>query len=272
VILLARDEAAHVEAVLSQWRTFLDARGQEYEILVVDDGSNDRTCALLEAHASSKVRYLRHDTSRGQGAALRTGLETVQHPLIFYTLCKPEYRPEDLGTLLDRPFHAHEEEEGKPAVPGKEIDHVHIMSGYRAGVKVPIGWRVVGGVWRIFCRVVLSYAPHPLPGWLGLRRHLGRLLGRIFFGLHYQDILCPFRLLRRDILARIPIQSDGPFAHAELLAKANFLGFVMGEEQPIPVVPGPYQGDFKQIWREARRVYNHPDFGPAVLPKVSGEG
>ncbi len=193
----------------------------------------------------------------------------ARHPLLCYAPCKPEYRPQDLGKMLDRQFLG---EEGlltatmPPKEPDREIDHVHLISGYRAGVKVPGTFRAVGWVWRIFCRVVFSYAPAPLPGWLGLRRHLGWFLARVFFGLRYHDVLCPFRLLRRDILPRVVIQSNGPFAHAELLAKANFLGCVMGEELPLDVTPGPYRGDFRRIWKEARRVFDHPDFGPPVLP------
>jgi len=199
---------------------------------------------------------------------LRTGLAAARHPLICYTLCKPEYRPEFLDKLFDRPFVPEDAiEPGKALLePDKEIDHVHLLSAYRAGVPVPLPWRVTGWLWRMVCKVVFSYTPHPLPGWLGYRRYLGWLLSRIFFGVRHHDVLCPFRLLRREILARIPIQSNGPFAHAELLAKANFLEAVMGEEQPIDLVPGPYRGDFGQIWKEARRVFDHPDFGPAVLP------
>jgi glycosyltransferase involved in cell wall biosynthesis len=272
VVLLARDDAAGAEAVLAGWAKFLDARGTDYEVVVVDDGSADGTPQLVEALASPRLRVLRHDAPRGEGAALRTGLQAARYPLLFYTLCKPEYRPEDLGKLLERPF-VHEEPDRAdtpPAQPDKEIDHVHLISGFRAGVKVPGPLRVAGGAWRVVCRVVFSYSPQPLPGWLGLRRHLGWLLARTFFGLRYHDVLCPFRLLRRDLLARLPIQSDGPFAHAELLAKANFLGAVMGEEQPLDVTPGPYRGDFRAIWKEARRVFDHPDFGPPVLPDSSG--
>ena len=89
----------------------------------------------------------------------------------------------------------------------------------------------------MFCRVVFSAAPDPLPGWLGTNGHAARLLARVLFGVRTRDVLCPYRLLRREIFARIPIQSRGPFAHVELLAKANFLGHMMGEELPIDVVP-----------------------------------
>src|SRR5262249_46653834 len=149
---------------------------------------------------------LRHGERRGDGAALRTALGTARYPLLFYTACDPRYRPADLRRLL------------------KEIDRVHLVSGYRAGRPVPRFWRWVGAVRRGRGRVVLAHAAPPLPGWLGWKRHFGRLLVRMFFGVRNQDVTCPFRLVRRSIFGRIPLQSDGGFVHVEILAKANFLG------------------------------------------------
>jgi hypothetical protein len=272
VVLLARNEAAHIATVLTDWLGFLDRRGGEYELLVVDDASDDRTALLVAQVDHARVRLLRHETPQGEGAALRTGLSTANCPLVFYTWARPAYRPEDLGKLLERVFQPEEPFPGEePAPAGKEIDHVHLMSGYRAGMKVPVALRILGAIWRLICRIVFSFAPTPYPGWLGWRRHLGALLARTFFGVSYQDPLCPFRLFRREILTRIPIQSNGPFAHIELLAKANFLGCMMAEEMPIDVTPGPYQGDFGKLWNEARKVFDKPDFGPAVLPTPPGE-
>jgi hypothetical protein len=158
----------------------------------------------------------------------------------------------------------------------KAIDAVHLVTGYRAGVPVPAGLRVLGFANRLLCRVVFSAAPPPLPGWLGWRGHAGQLLCRALFGLRTRDVVCPYRLLRRDIVARLPIQSDGPFAHIELLAKANFLGCILGEEVPLgdkgrPVPPAPRDGDpHRGFFADGRRVFNHPDFGPAsVAPEAS---
>jgi hypothetical protein len=264
VVLLVGD-ATDAGAVVRSWLDFLARRPQEHELLLVDAGGG------LPAGEQPGLRLVEYAGPRGEGAALRAALAQARHPLVFYTLCHPDYRPEHLEKLLDRPFTPEDSEEGPPE-PGKEIDHVHLMSGYRAGVKVPWPLRALGLAWRIFCRVAFSYAPPPLPGWLGWRRHLGWLLVRIFFGLRYRDVACPFRLFRRDILPRMPIQSDGPFAHVEMLAKANFLGCLMGEEMPLDVKPGPYRGDFRQMWREAKRVFNDPDFGPAVLPAAPSPG
>src|SRR5262245_14767188 len=126
VVLLARDDGAHAEAVLTSWLRFLDARGVEYEIVLVEDGPSASLPQLLAKVASPRLRMIQQDSPRGEGAALRTGLQAARHPLLFYTLCKPEYRPEDLGKVLERPFvHEETDSETPPAEPGKEIDHVH---------------------------------------------------------------------------------------------------------------------------------------------------
>ena len=41
--------------------------------------------------------------------------------------------------------------------------------------------------------------PASARGWLGWRGHAGRLLVRVLFGVRYQDVLCPFRLLRSEV-------------------------------------------------------------------------
>ena len=204
-----------------------------------------------------RLRVLIHEKACGVGAALRTGLAEASRPLIFYTLCDPRYRPEILENFLARVLEGSED---------REIDLMHLLSGYRAGVRVPGALRAVGWAWRMALRVVFSIRIAPLPGWLGWRRHLAALAARVFLGVRHIDVACPARLLRRDILPRIPIQSDGPMAHAELLAKANFLGCILGEEVPLAIAPGAYNGDAGAIYREAKRLFDEPDFGPAVLP------
>jgi glycosyltransferase involved in cell wall biosynthesis len=256
VVLLARDAAGHVEAVVSGWAEYLDRLGREYELIVVDAASTDTTADLLEALLARLPRLLVvRAKGRGDGAALRPALTVARHPLLFYTFCEPAYRPADLGRLLDKRL---------PPKDEPEIDQVHLMTGYRAGRRVPWPLRVVGWLWRLFCRVAFSYPPDRLPGWLGLRRHAGRQLARALFAVRYQDVACPFRLVRREVFARIPIQSDGPFAHVEVLAKANFLGCILSpDELPLDVTPGP-AGDVRGVLADGWRVLTRPTFGPVV--------
>jgi glycosyltransferase involved in cell wall biosynthesis len=57
------------------------------ELLFVDDGSRDRTAAMILELAGSepRIRLVRHERNRGLGAAIRTGLLTVTGDLILYT-------------------------------------------------------------------------------------------------------------------------------------------------------------------------------------------
>ncbi|HEY7314905.1 MAG TPA: glycosyltransferase [Gemmataceae bacterium] len=270
-VLIARNSANHLEAVLGDWITFLNGLDREYELILVDDGSTDGGGDLAEKLATNfrRVRVLRHTTARGEGAALRTALTVAQHPLLFYTLCDPHYQPADLGKLLRK--------RSDPNKPDLELDQVHILSASRGGRPTPGPWRVLGLLWRIFCRVLFTQAPDRLAGWLGWKRHLARTLVRLLFGVRYHDVACPFRLHRRAIFSRIPVQSDGSFVHVEILAKANALGLMMGEE--VPLEPGHYpplkdtlaREEFRQLLADARRVIRHPDFGPPRLDAPSSE-
>jgi glycosyltransferase involved in cell wall biosynthesis len=257
VVLLAHDAEPHLDAVVADWVTFLNGLDRDYELLVVDDGSTDRTAALAEKLPGrfQRVRAFGHPARRGEGAALRTGLGAARFPLTAYAPCDPRYQPGDLKRLL------------------QEIDAVHLISGFRAGRPVPPFWRMTGAVWRAISRLALSHTLTPLPGWLGWKGHAGAWLARALFGVRNRDVLCPFRLLRREILARIPLQSDGPFAHVEVLAKANFLGHILGEDVPLGdrqrPVPTEPRGEFRQYVTEAMRVLRHPDFGPPRLPTAT---
>ncbi len=194
VLLLARNQASQLASVLADWVTYLNGLDREYEVIVVDDGSTDGTADLAEklASASSRVRVVRHAKPRGEGAALRTSLAAARHPLLFYTLCDPHYHPSDLGKLLRK--------RSDPRKPDLELDQVHLLSASRGG-RAPWPLRFTGLLWRVFVRLLLGQAAERSMDWLGWKRHLGRLLARVLFGVRYRDVACPFRLQRRDIFA-----------------------------------------------------------------------
>jgi glycosyltransferase involved in cell wall biosynthesis len=257
VILPAYNAAGVLPEVLGGWRAFLESLQRPYEIILVDDGSIDGTGGLARFLGGrlSKVVVLDHPEPRGLGAALRTGLAAARFPLVGHALCDRQYAPEELGRLL--------------AV----IDKVHMVSGYRVSARVPFWLRCLGLAYRGGIRLLTGELPEPLPGWLGWKGHGRRFLARWLFGVRFQDVDCAFRLYRRSIFGRIPVQSDGSFALVEILAKANFLGCIMAEEPvthqiPPAEEPDPTRSLFRQTWKEARRLLSHPDFGPPVAPEV----
>ncbi len=263
-MLLAHNAEPYLEEVVASWVAYLGGHGRErevvlgreFEIILVDDGSTDRTAALAEGVVR---RVLRHETRRGLGAALRTGLAAARHPLVACCPCDRQFQPQDLDRLL------------------AEIDKVHVASGFRWARPMPLGLWLLGWVYRILVRITFADWPEPLPGWLGWGEHAYRLQARVLFGLRIRDVNCPFRLFRREIFERIPIQSDGDFANVEVLAKANFLGCLMTEE-PITHRPPPtptkeqIQAGRRQRRRDLGLVFGHPNFGPPVLSRESQPG
>src|SRR5262249_17902178 len=73
-----------------------------YEVLVVDDGSGDRTAAVVTAVAQDRppVRLLRHPHNRGYGAALRTGFEAAHYDRVAFTDADCQFHLDDLAGLV----------------------------------------------------------------------------------------------------------------------------------------------------------------------------
>jgi glycosyltransferase involved in cell wall biosynthesis len=254
VLLLARNDCNDLVDVLTGWAAHLDGLGREYEIIIVDDGSTDGTVSMISLLIQGwpQARVLGHSEPRGVGAALRTGIAGARFPLLFYTTCDRQFQPADLDRLLGG------------------IDQVHLVSGFRKFAVAPWPLRWLGWVYRSFMRVLLGDSPTPLPGWLGWSGHFRYVLARLLFGVRFHDVDCPFRLFRRSIFERIPIQSDGPFAQVEILAKANFLGCLMSDE-PVPCRPeadgsGKLHAPWRQTVKEISQLLSRADFGPAILP------
>jgi glycosyltransferase involved in cell wall biosynthesis len=249
VLLPAHNAEAYIEKVIADWVSVMEALARPYTLVVIDDGSSDRTAELAEGLAgrNSRIRLLRHPARRGFGAAVRTGLEAAVDPLLVYCSCDPQFRPTDLKLLL------------------KEIDAVHLVSAGRSSLRMP-GWmRGLRTVFRGLVWLFLGIPLEPLPLWRGWRGHAGHWLIRLLFGVRVIDVNSEFKLFRRDIFGRIPIQSEGDFVHAEILAKANFLGLLMSE---VPVGDRPLSNGrrgLEKMWADGRRVFRRPDFGPAVL-------
>lgn len=250
VILPACNVGPTVKTVLHSWFAYLDSLQRDYEIILVDDGSTDGTAAEAEALAQEKpnLRVLKHVQQRGFGAALRTGLAAAQHPLLCYAACDPHYHPAELAKLLEY------------------IDQMDLVSGYRGGRPMPTPLRAAGFLWRCLVRVLFGIPLPPSQGWLGAKLEAYQKLIRGCFGVRIRDLDSPFKLFRRGIFARIPLQSDGHFVHAEILAKANFLGCLMDEA--VLDVAATWQADPKR-WTEARQVFRHPDFG-SPAPRTAG--
>jgi glycosyltransferase involved in cell wall biosynthesis len=102
LVMPAYNEEAGIQAAVAEAREALAGLDVECEIIVVDDGSADRTAARVRELAAlwPDVHVIRHDRNRGYGAALRTGFQAARFPLVAFTDADSQFYLEDLERLL----------------------------------------------------------------------------------------------------------------------------------------------------------------------------
>lgn len=87
IVIPAYNEEARIEASLAEMLSYLDGQDYDYELLVVDDGSSDRTQEIVRNAAEGRpnVRLLHYDGNRGKGYAVRYGILKAQGDFVLFS-------------------------------------------------------------------------------------------------------------------------------------------------------------------------------------------
>lgn len=164
---------------------------EDYEVVVVNDGSADYTGEILDELArvhAPRVRIIHHERNRGYGGALRTGFASARLEWVFYTDGDAQYDPRQLGRLVD----------ALRAAEGRGGAAVDVVNGYKISRNDP------------WYRALLGRCYH----------HLVKRM----FGFRLRDVDCDFRLIRRSALQRIELRSDSGTICLELVKKMQDAG------------------------------------------------
>ncbi len=158
----------------------------DYELLIVDDASTDRTPELADklAAVDPHVRVIHHEHNRKLGGAIKTGFANARGDLILYS-------------DADLPFDMEEVPRAIRLMREYEID---IVSAYRFD-------RTGEG----YTRAIYTFFYNGLI--------------RTMFGVKARDINFAFKLCRREVFEHIRLQSEGSFIDAELVIRATRLGY-----------------------------------------------
>src|ERR1700760_2441142 len=163
VFFPAYNDAECLPDLLARTFDVLPTLTSEYEVVVVNDGSEDGTAAVLEQLVSRYKPHLRtvtHTVNCGYGAALRSGFAACKKDLVFYTDGDGQYDVRDLQRLWTK------------LRPG-----VDLINGYKLNRADNFLRRCIGKVYNLSVRFM--------------------------FDLRVRDVDCDFRLIRRSVLDRI---------------------------------------------------------------------
>ncbi|MEZ5353460.1 MAG: glycosyltransferase family 2 protein [Bryobacteraceae bacterium] len=139
----------------------LESTVRDFEVIVVNDGSEDDTAAVLqqlEAQLGERLRVVTHPENLGYGRALRTGFASASKEFVFYTDGDGQY---DVGELPKLFAAVH---------PG-----VGLVNGFKIKRRDPWHRIAIGWMYNKFARFL--------------------------FRVKLRDIDCDYRLIRRSLLA-----------------------------------------------------------------------
>ncbi len=180
------DEEENIEHALACAADALST--EDYEIVVVNDASTDRSPELVRRMAAKdpRIRMVSHERNRKLGGSLRTGFAAATKDLVLYM-------------DADLPFDPHEIPR---AIRAMDVTRADMIAGYRID-------RTMEGIRR----AVYSYTYNGLIG--------------VLFGWPHRDINFSFKLMRREVLDAMELRAEGSLIDAELIVKAKNLGFTI---------------------------------------------
>lgn len=172
IVIPAYNESARISSTLEKVLGYVYAQQWDAEIIVVNDGSTDKTAAIVEEFAAKhpNLRLLENPGNRGKGYSVRNGMLHANGDIVIFS-------DADLSSPIE--------------------ESAKLLEAIGRGADVVIGSR--------WMRTELQVQPQPL-----LRRVFGRAFNlalRIVLGLRYKDTQCGFKAFtRRASHAIFPLQ------------------------------------------------------------------
>jgi glycosyltransferase involved in cell wall biosynthesis len=189
----------------------------ERELIVVDDGSSDRSAEVVSAIHDERISLYRHRTNLGKGAAIRTGISKATGDVILIQDGDLEYHPQEYPKLL------------QPLLE----NHADVVYGSR----------------------FISTGPHRvLYYWHYLANSVLTQISNIFTNLNLTDMETGYKVFRKNVIDCICIKENGFGFEAEITAKIAHIPRVRIYEVGISYFGRTYEEGKKINWKDGIRA------------------
>ncbi len=207
VIVPAFNEAATLSTILR--RVLRQPCVQE--VVVVDDCSTDPTFEIAQGFTlDRRVILRRHPRNQGKGAAVRTGLEAINAPIVIIQDADLEYDPVEYGRVI------------APIVEGR-ADVVYGVRGF-AGQTAFSYWFVIGN------RMVTTAT-------------------NVLFNCYIQDMETGYKAMRTELMRRLHLTGSRFDIEPEITGRILRLGYRI-HEVPISYYSRTREEGKKLTWRD----------------------
>lgn len=189
VVMPAFREEANLASTVEDMLGALDTMGEQHVVVIVNDGSDDRTGEVAEALAAQypgRVHVVHHEVNKGYGAAVRTGiataLEETDAPWLFLTDSDGQFRGAELPWFVSE----------------ARTERADAVIGFRPRRADPIMRKVNAWLWTKASRLLL--------------------------GVGARDVDCAYKLVDRRFLDGVQLHGDAALISPELLMNIRARG------------------------------------------------
>jgi glycosyltransferase involved in cell wall biosynthesis len=137
----AHNEEANIGDLVKKTSKVLSELCEEYEIIVVNDGSKDKTKEVVEnlMKEDNHIRLINHEINKGYGAALKSGFYNAKYEWIFFTDGDGQFDVSEIKKLIDL---------------SKDCD---IATGYRIKRQDPIHRKINAFAWGTLVKLLFGF-------------------------------------------------------------------------------------------------------------------